>query len=152
MDIIHSHSKYRSSNPAYATISPSEMVLRLHWDMHRRARGEEGLPLFVPQNVDPDDVVEAQIRQGRWVALCLWCANAQYASPHDDRFYCVNCRNHGKLTWARVIFPENWREIEEVLSEREDPYTADWLPGEMADQLREENESHRAEIEAERAG
>ena len=114
-------------------LTPPERVVLRHWEGAR----EFGLP------VDTSSThAHAEVRTGRWLVLCPWCGTGcQYASVTDHRFFCDACGNNGE-GWARVDWPEEWVEIEQVLGRRPNRKNRNWLPGETVDDLRAENTEH----------
>lgn len=86
--------------------------------------------------------VLAQVVHGDWITPCLDCAESIIVQPGEP-FYCPNCQNvlnNGKS--RTVIFPPNQEEIEMILLARPMPENRNWLPGETAEQLQEENREH----------
>jgi hypothetical protein len=86
--------------------------------------------------------VPARVDHGRWIVDCPNCNGAQFASVTDRRFLCCECENIaiGGL-WRRVVWPDNWPEIESVLRVRPIE-NRNWHPEESTDDLRAENAAH----------
>lgn len=142
--IIHSYDMYTMANARH--VAPSQAALEKHWASHRVSRGERA-PIPHPETFHPEMTVYACIREGRWAVLCPFCPSAQYGSPADPKFHCVNC---GLLThtnqWLRVLYPQNWQDIEKVLDVRPNMYNRNWEPDETLDDLLAENLAHADEI------
>lgn len=65
--------------------------------------------------------VRALLSNGRWMALCdqPGCMGCEMVDPWERIFFCLTCGN-GKSGQARpVIFPQDWKEIEEAMLERD---------------------------------
>lgn len=87
--------------------------------------------------------VQAYINHGRWVADCPFCASAMLCAPSDARFWCVECGNYNNQDAPMaVIFPRNWRDIEQTLLMRPDARTRNWKAPETIDDLIRENQEH----------
>lgn len=98
----------------------------------------DGMP--VPRGTSTAAVTYAFVSWGRWSAHCPWCPSSQYASREDHRFFCVHCGNAAAGgQWIAVDWPADWARIEQALSERIDPATRNWVPGETADEAFAEN-------------
>lgn len=112
--------------------------------------------------------LNAEINQGAWVAMCE-CGGVEFVDPDEPIFFCWDCVNRSNGGHVRpVLFPENRQEIEAAVLEREVddvrgitdadrafsarplvsilddkgnlyPATRSWVPGESAEQLREQN-------------
>jgi len=121
---------------------------------------------FLARNGKPPILVErveqppAFISAGRWVVKCLFpCSGGMMASPEWNLAICYEC---GSL--FRPIFPENWKEIESVISQRPTADVMNYFPdpviafeygvakldesgsglrGETIDDLIRENEEHK---------
>lgn len=92
---------------------------------------------------DPNTVAVAYVNNGRWVVECPHgCGSAQYASKDDRRFWCVECGNGGSGKWATVAWPDDPAAIDNALSVRPEPQTANWLPGETIAALVAENKAN----------
>ena len=111
------------------------------WIRHRN-----GQPPFEPQGFAVGASLHAEVYEGQWIVRCDGCANSQFTSRADKRFFCVNCLNgsHGGQ-WVKVIWPRNVDQVEavllarpnfahrnysppgETLAEPEDPAEALWL-------------------------
>jgi hypothetical protein len=58
----------------------------------------------------------ARVERGQWIADCE-CGGATFVDPEWPFTFCFSCRaNNGHL--RPVTFPENWREIEQMLLAR----------------------------------
>lgn len=75
--------------------------------------------------------IHAVVNHGRWVVECPVCASAQIGEPTDQRFYCGQCGNG----WFKVVYPDNFMEIEAVLAKVALPENTNWLPGESVQDL-----------------
>lgn len=86
----------------------------------------------------------AHISHSRLVALCPNCGGAEAVwreGPHV--MLCANCGNadiQGRL--RTVILPDNLNEIEQLLMQRSNPATRNWLSGETIEELEAENIGH----------
>jgi len=91
--------------------------------------------LAVDTNPDPETAIQAYVNEGRWIAECPDCKNAQLACKTDPRFLCDNCGNVavGKL-WRTVVWPANVTGIESMLENRP-LVNQNWVPGETGPQL-----------------
>lgn len=90
-----------------------------------------GLPKGVARKAVP-----VMVNGGRWIVRCPFCPSAQNASKLDHRFFCVECGNidvGGK--WVKVIWPDDWEQIEIALFRRPKMQYRNWLPGETLDDL-----------------
>lgn len=62
--------------------------------------------------------VYARVWQGQWIANCE-CNSASFVDPEEPVFFCFGCGNRSNGSKPRpVVFPEEWREIEQKLLER----------------------------------
>jgi hypothetical protein len=111
---------------------PAEWDVVAHW----LPKGG-GMPLG-----DGQDHVEAEVVHGRWVTRCPHCPSASRVSMADPRVFCVYCGNGQSIRWHGVLFPPEWRQIEDVLSLRPDPVNRNWSPDETVEDLIEENVRH----------
>lgn len=65
------------------------------------------VPLGVP--------VYARIWQGQWIADCE-CNGASFVDPDEPIFFCFSCVNRANEFKPRpVVFPADWKQIEETL-------------------------------------
>ena len=84
--------------------------------------------------------MRALVNRGRWIARCPFCSSAAYVTPADPRFFCCDCScEQVGIAWLRVVFPDDWREIDSVLSDRPGVLTRNWSPGETLTELRVES-------------
>jgi len=91
---------------------------------------------------NPEGVAFAYILRSGWVVGCLFCEETLFAEPRST-FFCPSClmgENNGKT--VQVSFPENWQHIEEILMQRPNPLTRNWLLHESIKDLLIENEIH----------
>ena len=83
--------------------------------------------------------VFAVVNHSRWISYCDYCGSAAAVNP-DGSFFCLTCLNMKNNNRSRsVIFPENYKEIEELLEKRELPRNRNWLIGEPITNLIIEN-------------
>lgn len=87
--------------------------------------------------------VYAYIEHGRWVAKCLGCSEVMLTKPEWGIACCAECGG----VHHRVMFPDDFEKIEQILLQRPVRKTQNWLVTETVDDLLRENESHREEIE-----
>ena len=86
--------------------------------------------------------VVAFVNHNRWIAKCE-CGGAEVVDPSNRVFYCFSCFNENSKGRSRKVkFPRNFDVIEKILEVRDDPYTRNWLVGETAEDLGQENEDH----------
>lgn len=88
----------------------------------------------------------AYVNHGRWVADCPtdFCGGAVPLLPGHP-FLCGNCLNaECGFRYRLVEWPAERGHIEEILSERLLPETANWRPGEPTERLKAENAAHDA--------
>lgn len=86
--------------------------------------------------------IQAYVNNGRWIAECPDCQNAQLACRTDKRFLCNECGNVvvGGL-WRPVVWPLDLQGIESVLEKR--PLeNQNWVPGETVADLAADNKNH----------
>lgn len=139
------------------TGKPRDWMLKLKTDIERR----RGVKIVVRDTLAKSPVY-ARIYRGHWIADCDVCGGAMFVSPDDPVFFCVECFNkkdNGKL--RPIIFPDNRQEIERAILERPvnefagvteseragrasitaggQVFTRDWMPGETAEMIREQN-------------
>lgn len=101
--------------------------------------------------MDPvDPPVHAWVSNNRWIARCE-CGGQETVDPEEPRFYCLSCQNFlSKGKARRLVFPDGWQEIEQVLAARVDPLnrgmavvqdtdTLSWQPVEDLEALEREN-------------
>lgn len=117
----------------------------------------------ISREFDETEPVYARIEKQRWIADCKdgTCRGCNYVDPEDNWFFCGSCLNFsvgGKL--RRVVFPENYKEIEEELLKREvtlppgafgtqgariaDGLPRSWNPGESIEDLIAQREGWKA--------
>ncbi len=112
------------------------------WVRHRN-----GVPPYVPQGIAVGDVLYAEVKEGQWIVRCDGCANSQFTSRADKRFFCVCCLNavHGG-SWVKVAWPEDRGEDAErgeaVLLARLLFQHRNWEPHESVQDLIEQNREH----------
>ena len=83
--------------------------------------------------------VFAVVNHSRWIAHCDYCDSAAAVNPGGG-FFCLTCLNLKNNNRSRpVVFPENYKEIEELLEKRELPRNRNWLIGEPIENLMVEN-------------
>ena len=83
------------------------------------------------------------INQGRWIVCCPFCNGAELGDPAIPYFACRCCGNERVAgRFIKVIYPDNWREIENALLYRPRHVDMNWLPHESLDDLLEENRAH----------
>jgi len=90
-------------------------IRRMQQDIHRR-----GIPVTIKDlDGEPTGVpVVARVWQGQWIAECE-CRGACFVDPEEPVFFCFGCGNRANGQKPRpVIFPEDWKAIEQVLLER----------------------------------
>lgn len=93
-----------------------------------------------PVNIKVNGRVRAYVNRSRWVANCPYCNTALPVSKVDTRFWCIGCRMIANLGCAlQVIYPQDHREIELVLSMRPLAINRNWSPGETVSNLAQEN-------------
>lgn len=119
--------------PELAALNPADRIpwQESHWtaDADRftcLTSGIGGSPLPVEAN------------HGRWLVNCP-CGGAQLTHPNDRRFMCVECGNKdNNYQWREVVWPDDWREIETALHQRNRPWM-NYAPGETAEGLEAEH-------------
>ena len=119
-------------------LSQGSVKLRMR-QMGVRA-GQVGTPDAPDTKATP---ATAYVNHGRWVADCptAYCAGAVVL--YRDTFLCGNCLNaECGYRYRLVTWPMDKGGIEEALSERFLPETANWQPGETTDRLRSENAAY----------
>jgi hypothetical protein len=95
-----------------------------------------------------DGVAIVHMSVGWWVAFCgrPFCTHAEWygLSPAAGvggltatHMMCPACGWAGPAQW-----PAHWRGIEQILADRPDPSTRNWLPGETLGDLERENAEH----------
>lgn len=86
----------------------------------------------------------ATVNHNRWIVKCPHCSTgAMLASKREKIFWCVNCEMQGNNGYPmQVIFPKDIAMIEQVLCERPDPSTRNWLIHETVNDLMRENAQH----------
>lgn len=65
--------------------------------------------------------VKARIWQGQWVADCDVenCGGCEFVEPTEPLFFCFSCVNRLNNGYVRPVeFPEQWKEIEELVLAR----------------------------------
>ena len=83
--------------------------------------------------------VYAFVNHSRWISYCDYCGGAS-AVDRDGGFFCLTCLNLKNNNRSRpVVFPENYKEIEQLLEQREFPRDRNWLIGEPIENLMVEN-------------
>lgn len=80
--------------------------------------------------------LQAYINDGRWVASCSRCNSGIACSPGRNENMCLEC---GSM--YEIIFPSNWRAVENVLLERK-MQNRNWHFGETVAELKAENDKH----------
>lgn len=86
----------------------------------------------------------AYVNHGRWLIKCE-CGGAEYVWE-EGYFMCQHCFNsQHKHQYRQAIFPFERLEIEKLLIQR--PLdNRNWFQGESIEQLKQENEIHKAEL------
>lgn len=110
-----------------------EICVALYWP--------RGVPFLPPQGLAAGVAARVEVNHGRWIVNCPFCTGAQFASPSDRRFFCIDCLHAGtdaEGRWVKVIWPREAGGIEEALLARPKPANRNWMPGESADALRAE--------------
>ncbi len=101
--------------------------------------GLGSLPKVDIKNMGPSAI--ARVDQGYWLVDCDACASATVVDDEDLFVICPRCGSGGR--WREVIMPTERVEIEEILLMRPGFRDANlnrfWFPGEIVDQLAEEN-------------
>lgn len=62
------------------------------------------VPIGVPRH--PDRAVHARMEAGRWLAECAGCPSAQFVSPADPWFCCVEITCGWARSWCSVVWPD----------------------------------------------
>ena len=102
--------------------------------------GQVGPPDAPDTNAKP---ATAYVNHGRWVADCPTPHCAGAIVLYRDTFLCGNCLNvECGYRYRMVLWPAEKGVVEETLSKRFLPETANWRPGETMQQLRSENAAH----------
>jgi len=99
----------------------------------------DGRGFPVKNALTKDELIEARVDHGRWIANCPDCKGAECVTLDDPVFMCLSCGNEaigGKL--RRVKFPNDQSTIEGLLTSRP-LYAQNWDPNETINQLKEEN-------------
>lgn len=81
--------------------------------------------------------IDAYIGAGAWRIRCR-CGEATHADPDWRTACCFGC---GAI-YTAVVFPDDWRAIEELLCKRPVQVQRNWLMPETLDSLREEQIGH----------
>ena len=65
--------------------------------------------------------VHALLSNGRWMALCDQprCMGCEMVDPWEKVFFCLTCGNGNTGKARPVIFPQDWKEIEDAMLERD---------------------------------
>ncbi len=102
------------------------------------------VPPLLPINISGDRPVMVMVSQGRMLAQCPNCNNAEYVwrnGPH--LILCANCGNNDIGNKYRVVFvPEDFPQIETLLLQRPDPNTQNWTADESTTDLAIDNERY----------
>ena len=86
--------------------------------------------------------VQAMVIHNRWMANCE-CMGAEAVDPDQPAFYCFSCFNQANKGYPRAVsFPADIADIEEILTQRADPLTKNWIPSETTDDLEAQNVAH----------
>ena len=86
--------------------------------------------------------VQALVVHNRWIANCE-CMGAEAVDPDQPVFYCFSCFNQANKGYPRpVSFPAEIADIEEILTQRVDPFTKNWIPSETLNDLEAQNVAH----------
>jgi hypothetical protein len=110
-----------------------EMVIRRNWLVN----------IEIPWD-EPRGEIRAEVVRSSWRVKCPFCAGALVIEPGEP-FFCVDCLMQGNGFYPmRVIWPSMRQAIENVLLQRPNPATRNWLPdaGETLEFLRVENQQH----------
>ncbi|MFQ5516390.1 MAG: hypothetical protein ACE5E8_02350 [Acidimicrobiia bacterium] len=83
--------------------------------------------------------VKAYFNWGRWVADCpdADCRNAEELNPPVGIMHCTFCDR----VWP-VVWPDDWKWIQDICERRPVPSTRNWYPGETVADLLDENAVH----------
>jgi hypothetical protein len=90
-----------------------------------------------------DGVYIARVEHGRWIANCP-CYSGVLVNPEWPKAGCLECGR-----WWPVVFPQNWRDIEDVLLARPRASQRGWI-GESIEKLEDENRAHGVPERAQR--
>lgn len=136
--VIKAAEDHHRPDPRWAGTTAAERIVLRHWHMETN-----GLNVTLPRMVSNKAVAEAFVSYGRWSVKCPWCSSSQNASREDHRFFCVECGNVAvNGHWVPVVWPANWRRIEELLEHRPDAKVQNWFTWETVEDLAAENQEH----------
>ena len=91
--------------------------------------------------------IHAYVNHGRWLVDCV-CGNGVPVDRVDGPAEAV-CFSCGAV-WTGIVFPDERREIETLLTTRRWDTHQNWKPGETVDKLQRENDEHRGALRKER--
>src|ERR1039457_4537535 len=135
---IKSAEDFHHADPRWGNTTADERIVLAHWHMET-----SGHHIDLPKMVSNKATVYARVDLGRWIVDCPWCKSAQHASREDHRFFCVECGNAAVTgAWVSVHWPNEWAEIEEILSCRPSAGNQWWTPGETLASLQAENDEN----------
>lgn len=80
----------------------------------------------------------ARVNWGRWIVDCQVCPSGMAVSPGTPGTRCLDC---GSLI-GPIAWPADPDGVEAILSQRPDPNTRNWEPGETLENLLAENAAH----------
>lgn len=122
----------------HPTATAAERIVLTHW-APAKLHGIQAVSRMLSNKA----TTYARVDLGRWIVDCPWCKSAQHASREDQRFFCVECGNAAiNGQWAQVQWPNEWEDIENLLSARPDKGNQWWTPGETLAGLQAENDTH----------
>lgn len=135
---IKSAEDFHHPDLRWGNTTAAERIVLAHWHMET-----DGFHVTLPAMTTNKATAYARVDLGRWIVDCPWCKSAQHASREDHRFFCVECGNAPvRGQWITVHWPNEWAEIEEILSKRPDKGNQWWSPGETLKSLQAENDEH----------
>ena len=106
------------------------------------ARANWGAGVYV--NWETHGEIVPQIWRSSWRVKCPFCAGSVFYEPGYP-FFCPDCvmgQNGGYAMAVLMPAPEERQIIEQLLLDRPDPLTRNWLLGESIHQLLRENTEH----------
>jgi hypothetical protein len=99
---------------------------------HRLVTSSEPNRVLGNPNIPNPFQVKAHINHGRWIVHCPNddCFSASYVDFNNLIFMCTECWNRDfNSEWLIVVKPEDKKEIEDKLLEREQVRNRNWNPG-----------------------